>query len=116
MAKLNSRIRCSGLSSRELITQRSQFTNEQLPLSDQKLIADKQAQRTVNHSYSEKSKLGNRPIRKLPHISIGDLVYLHSDRNKFQSRNRYIVVNMDGECFIKKFTGCQLRAKRIKLS
>ena len=34
VARLNSRIRFSGLSSRELMTKRSQFTNEQIPVSN----------------------------------------------------------------------------------
>ena len=37
-ARLNSRIRSQGLSSRELWTQRNQFTNEQIPLSDHQQI------------------------------------------------------------------------------
>ena len=40
-ARLNSRLRLTGLSSRELWTQRNQFTHEQLPLSDYQLILDK---------------------------------------------------------------------------
>ena len=38
VARLNSRIRYSGLSARELWTQRSQFTHEQLPISDRENI------------------------------------------------------------------------------
>ncbi|CAG2253296.1 unnamed protein product [Mytilus edulis] len=66
--RLNSRLRQRGLSSRELWTQRSQFTHEQ---------------------------------------------------SKTQSRDRYLVVARDGEwCFIKKFSGNQLRASsyKVKLS
>ena len=40
-ARLDSRIRSQGLSSRELWTQRNQFTNEQIPLSDLNLILEK---------------------------------------------------------------------------
>ena len=40
-ACLNSRLRFSGLSSRELWTQRNQFTHEQLPLSDSQFILAK---------------------------------------------------------------------------
>ena len=51
-ARLNSRVRHLGLSSRELWTQRSQFTNEQLPISDYQVIAEKHQQRTSNHTSS----------------------------------------------------------------
>ena len=55
-ARLNSRLRLPGLSSRELWTQRNQFTHEQLPLSDYDLILGKHEQRSSNHASSEKSK------------------------------------------------------------
>ena len=55
-AGLNSRLRLPGLSSRELWTQRNQFTHEQLPLSDYDLKLSKHEQRSSNHASSEKSK------------------------------------------------------------
>ena len=55
-AGLNSCLRFSGLSSRELWTQRNQFTHEQLPLSDSQFILAKHDLRSSNHSFSEKSK------------------------------------------------------------
>ncbi|VDI74273.1 Hypothetical predicted protein [Mytilus galloprovincialis] len=48
-----------------------------------------------------------------------ELVYLYTDSTKTQSRDRYLVVARDGEwCFIKKFSGNQLRASsyKVKLS
>ena len=50
---------------------------------------------------------------------MGDLIYLYGDRNKSQARNRYLVVSINGEwCFVKKFSGNQLRASsyKVKLS
>ncbi|VDI14922.1 Hypothetical predicted protein [Mytilus galloprovincialis] len=116
--RLNSRLRQRGLSSRELWTQRSQFTHEQLPISDMNLIRAQHEARSKNHGYSEKFK-SSRPGRPTPDINIGDLVYLYTDRSKTQSRDRYLVVAHDGEwCFIKKFSGNQLRASsyKVKLS
>ena len=40
IARLNARIRFSGLSLRELWTQRSQFTHEQLPILDRNIILE----------------------------------------------------------------------------
>ncbi|CAH3161910.1 unnamed protein product, partial [Porites lobata] len=54
--RLNSRLRLPALSSRELWTQRNQFTHEQLPLSDYDLILGKHEQRSTNLASSEKSK------------------------------------------------------------
>jgi len=99
-----------------LFWQRSQFTNEQLPICDRDVIAAKHQQRLNNHAPSEKSKLSKSVDRPPPSVSVGDLVYLYSDRNKSQARSRYLVVSLDGEwCFIKKFTGGQLRASSYKV-
>ena len=51
-ARLNSRLRRCGLSSRELWTQRNQFTHEQLPVTDNQLILEKHEQRSYNHAFS----------------------------------------------------------------
>ncbi|CAC5408989.1 unnamed protein product [Mytilus coruscus] len=113
--RLNSRFRQRGLSSRELWTQRSQFTHEQLPISDMNLIRAQHEARNKNHGFSEIFKC-SRPGRPIPDISIGDLVYLYTDRSKTQSRDRYLVVARDGEwCFTKTFSGNQLRASSYKV-
>ena len=116
-ARLNSRIRSQGLSSRELWTQRNQFTNEQIPLSDHQQILVKQKKRQTNHSHSEISKGGRSPFSPtVPPLQVGDLVYLYSDRDKSRAHDRYIIVSIDGEwCFIKKFTGSQLRSTSYKV-
>ena len=114
-ARLNSRLRQRGLSSRELWTQRNQFTHEQLPISDMNVICTQHDTRVKNHGFSETSKC-KKPSRPSQAISIGDLVYLYSDRSKTQSRSRYLVVSLDGDwCFIKKFVGNQLRASSYKV-
>ena len=55
-SRLNSRLRREGLSARELWTQRDQFTHDQLPMCDRKVIQEQHLQRKQNHPYSEKSK------------------------------------------------------------
>lgn len=115
VARLNSRIRNRGLSSREMWTQRSQYTLDQLPISDRDLISEQHAIRSKNHEYSERSKCSRTP-RDSNKITVGDLVYLYADKDKSRARNRYLVVSSDGEwCFIKKFTGNQLRASSYKV-
>ena len=118
-ARLNSRLRLPGLSSRELWTQRYQFTHEQLPLSDYKFILDKHAQRSTNHAFSEKSKNPHGLVPNTPPLHVGDIVYLISDKDKSRARDRYLVVSIDLPwCFVKKFRGSQLRATsyKVKLS
>ena len=63
-ARRNPRLRLPGLSSRELWTQRNQFTHKQLPLSDYDLILGKHEQRSTNHASSEKSKSPPRSCSK----------------------------------------------------
>ena len=110
-ACLNSRIRSRGLSARELWTQRDQFQNRQIPLTDLDVILKQHEQRLSNHPLSEKSK---NPLQKpfLQHnLEVGDIVYLNSDRNKSKARNRYLLVSMDGLwCYVRKFVGSQLRS------
>ena len=74
---LNSRIRSTSLSSREMWTQRYQFSNQQLPLADYHLIALQHEQRLSNHPHSERSKAPLHNRRPTPLIDAGDLVYLH---------------------------------------
>ena len=95
VARLNSRIRSRGLSSREMLTQRDQFTNEQIPITDQDLIISQHQQRLKNHKASEISKAPSGKYPKTPNISVGDLVYLYTYRNKHGARYRYIVVSVE---------------------
>ncbi|XP_060598210.1 uncharacterized protein LOC132751998 [Ruditapes philippinarum] len=115
VAKLNCRIRREGLSARELWTQRNQFTHEQLPISDRNVISQQYQARLENHSASEKSKSSKSSV-KASHVSVGDIVYLYSDKNKLHSRQRYLVVSKEDDWFyIKKFIGNQLRASSYKV-
>ena len=116
VARLNSCIHYSGLSARELWTQRSQFTHEQLPISDRENLLRQHTLRTLNHTSSEKSKHKSGNTANSYNVDVGDLVNLYSDRDKSRARNRYLVVSIDGEwCFIKKFSGNQLRSSSYKV-
>lgn len=119
VARLNARLRRQGLSSRELWTQRSQFTGNQLSVADYNTILAKYQQRLNNHSSSEHAKNPRGLAPPEPQIKVGNLVYLVSDRNKLHARNRYLVTEInDPWCFVKKFSCCQLRATsyKVKLS
>ena len=117
IARLNSRLRRQGVSAQELWTQRNQFTHDQLPISDRDIITNQHKQRQRNHPYSERAK---NPKQKntttSQRIKVGDLVYLYSDRDKTHTRSRYLVVSINNPwCFIKKFSGNQLRASSYKV-
>ena len=119
IAQLNTRIRKRGLSAREMLFQRDQFTGSQLPFNDRDIIMKQHEERLANNSCSEKSKAPKGVCPKTMPINVGDLVYFHSDRHKHQGRSRYLVTSVEGEwCNIKKFTGWQLRSSsyRVRLS
>ena len=116
IARLNARIRFSGLSLRELWTQRSQFTHEQLPILDRNIILEQNKNRSGNHGSSSMSKHKSGKSVATPSINVGDLVYLYTDKDKSRARDRYLVVSVDGEwCQIKKIVGNQLRAMSYKV-
>ena len=110
VARLNSRIRSFGLSAREMLYQRDQFTNTQIPVQDMLIIDSQHQRRLSNHGFSEKSKAHSASSAAPCDVDIGDLVYLYSDRNKLRARPRYLVVRTDGSWLnISKFSGDQLR-------
>ena len=116
VAQLNSRIRREGLSSRELWTQRSQYTHEQLPICDRDLINNQHEKRLYNHRSNEKTKSRNKISSNQDFVEIGDLVYLYSDKNKIDRRQRYLVVKViDDWLYVKKFVGNQLRNSSYKV-
>ena len=118
-ARLNSRLRSRGLSAREMLIQRDQFTCEQIPFSDMDLITAQHDQRQKNHPYSAKSKAQSRVVPPEPIIHVGDLVYLRAERSKLHARPRYLVCSIDGAwCNIRKFVGNQLRSSsyRVRLT
>ena len=115
--RLNSRLRASGLSARELWTQRDQFTSQQIPIRDNEIIMDQHNRRLASHGPSIKSKAPTRPP-PLPNLDIhvGDLVYLRADRSKMHSRPRYLVCAVEGGwCNIRKFVGSQLRSTSYRV-
>ena len=116
VARLNTRIRNTGLSAREFWTQRNQYTHEQIPISDQDILEKKYHLRAENHPHSENSKHRGGKFHTPPRVAVGDLVYLISDKDKLRARNRYLVTSVDGDwCFVKKFVGNQLRASSYKV-
>ena len=115
-ANFNARIRSRGLSSREMWTQRDQFSNHQIPLHDQSIIVKQHEQRVTNHTHSEKAKAPISSRRPANNITVSDLVYLFSDRNKTRARDRYLVVEVSGSfCKIRKFVGSQLRSTSYRV-
>ena len=84
-SRLNARIRKRGLSAREMLFQRDQFTNDQIPLADMDLISQQHQEKLKNHPHSENSKAPNKEYRSEASVDVGDLVFLHHDVSKLKS-------------------------------
>ena len=113
---LNSRVGALGLSPREVLFHRDQFTNERIDFEDMDLITKRQRMRDVNHSHSERSKAPNRQRRPRSGVVVGDIVYLHQDLTKNSGRERYLVSARENDwVFVRKFAGTQLRANTYKV-
>ena len=94
-------------------TQRDQFTSNQLPLSNRKLIEDQYHRRMANNA-SHNQKVFRPPTPA--NISDVAIVYIKSECNKTQSRPRYIATFHDGSWYhLKKFAGDQLRNNTYKV-
>ena len=118
-SNLNAKIRSRGLSAREMLFQRDQFSNIQISVSDEQLIKSQYEAKLDNHKSSEISKAPNRKLPPKCSAKVGDLVYVKSDKTKGKARERYLVISEEGDWLsIKKFTNTQLRAfaYRVKRS
>ena len=111
IASINSKIRQQGLSAREIYTQRDQYTGNQLPMEDRALIQGKKEEKLKSHQSSAKFKARGKSL-VTPSVSVGQLVYINSDREKTKPRERYIVREVGPEiCKVQKFVGSQLRSR-----
>ena len=81
-ARLNPRIRNCELSAKELLMQRVQFNNQQIPVSDLTMIFEQHKHRIDNHSHSERSKTPAMNVLPSIEVAVGDSVSIHADRNK----------------------------------
>ena len=107
---LNAKLRSRGVSSREMLYQRDQFTHNQIPISDLELILKQQETKQQNQPSSSLSKNPQKYLPSQEVINLGDVVYLYRDRDKHKARDRYLVVSIDNEwCNIRKFVGNTLR-------
>ena len=92
VANLNSRVRHSGLSAREIMFQRSQITDENISLQDSSLQEETDILRNKNQEYAAKSQSNSASKVKEPAMAvIGNLVYLKNEKLKGSARHLYIV-------------------------
>ena len=99
---LNSRIRHQGLSAKEIVFGRDQFTGAKL-LVDGECISRRQEEiRKANHDPSAVSKARRKVRAADAAVKEGDLVFIKSEGSKFSPRDRYRIhrnsVQRDTRC------------------
>ena len=91
-SNVNSKIRNRGLSAKEIVLQRDQYSSEQINIDDGQLKTEQQEIREKNHQSN------NNEVRpSSQQINVGDIVHLIDEKHKFKARERYIVVSLSGE-------------------
>ena len=60
------------------------------------MIHAQHQKRTDNHPHSERAKTPTGSVGPSCDASVGDLVYVYSDRNKSRARNWYMVTSIEG--------------------
>ena len=113
---LNSRIRNRQLSAKEIVTCRDQITHNPLSVDDNLLSQQQEELRHQNHEPSARSKAPNAPFAAEPTITLGSLVYIKSEGDKFHPRDQYIVVKLDGDlATIQKFRGKRFMSQQYQV-
>ena len=110
---LNSRIRNRDLSAKEIVTCRDQVTGKLLNIDDSALSQRQEQLRERNHPFSAKSKAPNCSLADEQSITCGSLVFIKSDGDKFNQRDLYIVVSINGkDAKVQKFRGASFMSKK----
>ena len=108
---INKQIRNRDYSAKELLFQWDQHSGMQLSFNDKKLAQRQKSLRSGNHFSSERSKAKGGIPAQPADVTIGDLVHIKSEGDKFHPRERYIIVSMQD-----KFTTLQKLEDKKKAS
>jgi hypothetical protein len=89
---VNEKIRHQGLSAKEIMFSRDQFTQENLKISDEVLAEEKMEIRKKENVYSAKAK-ASKLEQAIPAEAVrGNIVFIKEDGSKHEKRNIYLVV------------------------
>ena len=88
---LNTRVRNRGLSAKEIILKRDQFTQQTNDVEDTMLTEQQTLIRTNNHTPSSRSKAAAKSKASDAPVVVGDLVYIKSERQTNMARDGYII-------------------------
>ncbi len=92
VCNLNGRIRHNNLSAKEMFFGRDQMDGSRLNFSDEVLSSQQHAHRMSNHLPSARCKARGGPPAKVNGLSLGSLVFIKHEGNKFNPRQSYVIV------------------------
>ena len=91
---VNEKIRQQGLSAKEILFSRDQFSQANLQLSDERISEDVMKRRHINNEFSARSKAQvNRKAEKVK-VEKGNLVFLKQEGDKHHRRDLYFVLEI----------------------
>ena len=113
---LNSRIRHQGLSAKEIVFGRDQFTGEKLVVDCDSISKMQDEIRKSNHDPSARSKARRKQKAVEAAVREGDLVFIKSEGNKNNPRERYIITKIEGtEAVLQKMNSLSLASKKYEV-
>ena len=113
---VNKHVRNSGLSSRELLFQRDQYSGQQIPFTDKAMSDRQMALREQNHPSSEYTKARGGALATHADVSIGDLVYIKKEGDKFNARDIYIIINVkDTLAILQKMVNNKMSSRKYEV-
>ena len=92
---VNEKVRHQGLSAKEILFSRDQFSQKNLEINDEVIAEDKMKQRLINNHYNARSKSTTKTPAKSANASKGQLVFLKNEIDKHSKRSLYIVIDND---------------------
>ena len=96
-AVVNEKVRAHGMSSKEILFSRDQYTEENLDLKDSDIKHSIMESRVKSNVYSAKSKATVDKKAEAAGAVPGDLVFLKKDGDKHNKRDTYLVMKTDGD-------------------
>ena len=92
---VNEKVRHQGLSSKEILFSRDQFSNTNLDLNDEHIAEDKMKKRIESNKYSAKSKAQIQVEAIAANAKKGHIVLMKHETSKHSRRELYIVLDTD---------------------
>ena len=100
---LNARIRNRGLSAKEIVLKRDQYSHEAIDVNDELLANQQLLIRNKNHPSSSRSKATHKVAASKAAVVEGDLVHIKHEKQKHRLRDRYIVTKIVNDlAFLQK--------------